>query len=238
MSLSRRQKLIIVLLLMYWPGLFILAHIPIPHLVRQAGVSDKGLHFLAYLILAFLLWSAISPYNKVNWRKATVWWVILAVVGYGITDEVSQRYVAGRTCDATDFIADVAGILTSLVVVSVFDFWPASIVITGGTIFILTNFTWGKLANLLPVTTTTFHLFAYTLFALLWLRWRTLRLMPQALHKRLIVALAAPIGLLLAVELGSLIVGKGLGLWDMVLSGGGIIAVVGTSFTAGLLRRR
>ena len=92
MVLSRRQKLTIISLLFYWPGVFILAHIPIPQLVYKAQVSDKSLHFLAYLVLVFLLWFAISPNKKVNWRKAAVWWILFVVVLYGVVDELLQGY--------------------------------------------------------------------------------------------------------------------------------------------------
>src|SRR4030042_647093 len=101
MALSRRQKLTIISLLVYWPGVFILAHIPIPQLVYKAQVSDKSLHFLVYLVLVFLLWFTISPDKKVNWRKAAAWWVLFVVVWYGVVDEVLQGYV-GRSCDIID----------------------------------------------------------------------------------------------------------------------------------------
>ena len=70
MALSRRRKWTIVLLGVYWPALFISSHIPIPEMVEQAGVSDKTLHFLAYLILAFLLWVSLSREGKLRWRAA------------------------------------------------------------------------------------------------------------------------------------------------------------------------
>jgi len=50
------------MLLIYWPGLFVLTHIPIPQLARQSGMSDKMMHALAYLALVFLWWFSISPY--------------------------------------------------------------------------------------------------------------------------------------------------------------------------------
>ena len=69
MAVSLRHKLSIILLAVYWPTFFIASHIPVPGLVREAGVSDKALHFLAYLTLAFLFWATFSPECKVNWRK-------------------------------------------------------------------------------------------------------------------------------------------------------------------------
>ena len=113
MNLPSRQKLTIISLLIYWPAIFIVLHIPIPDLIYQANVSDKALHFLVYLILASLLWFAARPEDKVNWRKRRVWWVVLAAVIYGVTDEITQCMV-GRSCDIADFFANIAGVFSGL----------------------------------------------------------------------------------------------------------------------------
>ena len=238
MAVSRLQKLMIVLLLVYWPALFVLAHMPIPRLVREAGVSDKGLHFLAYLILVFLLTSAISPYKKVSWRRPMVWWVLLVVSGYGVVDELLQKYVGGRTCDATDFLANLAGTLTSLALVSVLDFWTACVVVAGSGIFILTNLTRVNPADLLPITNTVFHLSAYASFTVLWIRYIQLRLKFKTGGGWLATAFAAPLVLLLAAKLGSMVLRRHFGMRDVVLSAAAIAVVVGAVFTVGLLCRK
>jgi len=238
MALLPRQKLIIILLLIYWPSLFVLAHMPIPGLVREAGVSDKGLHFLAYLVLVFLFWSAINPHKKVNWRKPRVWWVLLLVSGYGLIDELLQKCVAGRTCDATDFVADLAGMLTSLLVLLVFDFWTASIVVTGGSIFILTNLTRVNPADLLPITSTVFYLSAYAFFTVLWIRYIQFWPKFEILGRWLATALAAPIGLLLAAKLGSIVLGRHFGMRQVIVSATAVAVVVGTIFVARLCKNR
>jgi VanZ family protein len=182
MAISNRQKLIIISLLFYWPAVFILAHIPIPELVRKAGVSDKSLHFNAYLLLVFLLWFAISPDRKVNLRKATVWWILLVTVCYGVIDEWLQSFVTGRSCDVMDFFADVVGAVTGLILFSFLTFWPAFLVVTGIIIYALTNLTRTNLADLLPpVANVAFYLFAYGLFTMLWIQ-----------NMRLFMSLKAP----------------------------------------------
>jgi len=231
MALSRRQKLTIIALALYWPGLFILAHIPIPQLVRKADVSDKGLHSLAYLILTFLLWSAINPDKKVNWRKATAWWILLVVVLYGICDEVLQRFVQGRSCDAMDFVADLAGTLTGLILLSIFTFWPACLVVTGIIIFGLNNIARLNISELLPVTNKVFHLFAYALFTLLWIQYLdNFPSLNAPKSKWLMGALILPIGFLLAVKLSSLVLGRSFTIVDVLVSVVGIAAVVSTFF--------
>jgi len=239
MALLRRQKLIIISLVFYWPTLFVLAHIPIPRLVRKAGVSDKSLHFLAYLILIFLLWFATRSSNKVDWRRATVWWVLLAAVSYGVFDELLQRCVAGRSCDIMDFSANLAGVLTGLILLSFFTFWPALLVLTGTTIFGLTNLTRANLADLLPVTNALFHFFAYGLFTILWIQ----NTYPSALVKGpkpkwLIPILGPPIGFLLAVKLFSIILGKDFDIQDVIASLAGITVVIAVILLIPLIRKR
>ncbi len=231
MALSHRQKLTIISLLLYWPTIFILTHMPLarvpwPCWVVQAPMPDKIFHYLAYLVLVFLLWFAISPNKKVNWRKAAVWWVLFVVVWYGVVDEVLQGYV-GRTCDVMDFFADLGGTLTSLILLTIFSFWSASLVVTGAIIFVLTNFIRADTAELPPVINAAFHLFAYGFFTMLWIRYIHHFLPIKASQpKWLIGASAMPIGFLLAVELFSAVAGGGFRLSCVIISAVGIAAVV------------
>jgi VanZ family protein len=237
MALSHRQKLTIISLLVYWPGIFILAHIPIPQLIYKAQVSDKSLHFLAYLILTFLFWFAISPNKKVNWRKAAVWWVLFVVVWYGVFDEWSQYYV-GRDPDVMDFFADLGGTLTGLIMLTIFPFWSASLVVTGAIIFVLTNFIQANTVVPPPAINAAFHLFAYGFFTMLWIRYIYLFLpMKAPKPKWMITALALPIGFLLTVKLFSVIFGKDFGVQDVIISVAGITAVIATIHLTALFRR-
>ena len=237
MVLSRRQKLAIIPLLFYWSAIFVLSHIPIPQMfLGNIPASDKTLHFLAYLILSFLLWLAVSPDKKVNWRKATVWWVLFAVVWYGVFDEWLQGYV-GRNPDIKDFFADLAGALTGLVLLSVFSFWPASIVLTGAIIFVLTNFMQAGLAEQLPMISEAFYLFAHVFFSLLWTRYMYHCLPIRAPQTRWLAgALAVPVGFLLTVELFCVVAGSGFSLSRIVISAIGIAAVVITIYLTALFR--
>jgi len=243
MPVSRQQKLIIILLVFYWPTLFILAHMPIPQLVREADVSDKGIHFLAYLILTFLLWFAINPNKKVNWRKAGAWWILLVVVLYGVSDEVLQGFVRGRSCDIRDFYVDLIGTLLGLIMLSIFTFWPACLIVTGVTIFGLTNIARVNVADFMPIANIAFHFFAYVFFALLWIQFLRLRSGNEAAGvapklKWLIGALILPIGFLVAVKLGSLILGRSFTLSGVIASAAGIAAAVGTIYLTTLSRWR
>ncbi|MBN2456508.1 MAG: VanZ family protein [Sedimentisphaerales bacterium] len=237
MILTRRQKLTIITLLVYWPGVFILAHIPIPRVVYHAQVSDKTLHILAYLVLVFLLWFSISPDKKANWRKAAVWWILFAVVWYGVIDEVLQGYV-GRSCDVTDFLANLAGTLLGLILFSFLSFWPALLAVTGIVIFGLTNLARANMAELLPVTNTLFHLFGYGFFTMLWIQNMRLFLPMKASKWRwIITASALPLGFLLIAKSFSIIFGRYFGIKNVIVGAAGITAVVIAFYIIPLFRK-
>lgn len=214
-------------LVLYWPALFVLTHIPIPHVVQEADVSDKSLHFLAYLILTFLIWSAVNGDRKVKWRQAGPWFVLLIICAYGILDEWLQDYAAGRSCDVQDFFMDLAGALAGLILCSFLSFWPAALLVVATLIFGVTNVTQANLADILPVTNILFHLLAYAILTALWIRCANLFSPVKAPKaKGLILGLAGPTGFLIIVELFSIIAGKDSALYEIIISFGAIAAVV------------
>lgn len=238
MVFSRRHKLILVSLFFYWPAIFILTHMSVPQFIIRMRVSDKTLHYLGYFVLVFLFWFAINPDKKVNWRKATVWWVLLVVVWYGAFDEWLQHYV-GRTADMKDFFADLIGVLSGLFLLSIFSFWPACLVVTGVVIFILTNFVKADLGRLVALPRGTLGLLAYGFFSLLWLKYIFNFLPIKAPAFRwLIRALILPVCLLFVVELFSIFVGRGFMLLRLVLSVLGIAGAVIPVYFAALIRQK
>ena len=210
-------------------------------MVREADVSDKSLHFLAYLILVFLLWFTVSDGKKVNWRKAAPWWVLCIMVAYGILDEWLQSYAAGRSCDAWDFFADMTSTLTGLILFSVLSFWPAGLVVTATVIFGVANISRADLTDVLPAASAAFHLFAYAILATFWIQ--CLRLFMPRNHLRrnrakwLAAAIAAPMALILTVKLFSVILGKEFAVQDMIISIGAIVTVVVTIHRADLFHK-
>jgi len=238
MRLSRRQKLTIVGLVLYWPTVFVLAHIPIPALVYSAQVSDKSLHFGCYLVLTFLLWFSISPDRQVDWRQAAVWRAAVAAILYGLVDEALQA-VVGRSCDVMDFTADVAGVLAGLVLFTFLTFWPSLLVVTGTTIFLLTNLARANVAELLPITSAVYYFGAYALLALLWIQYMRLYSSLKAPDIKWVAgAFGAPTVFLLIVKLASVLLGKSFTWRGAAFSVGGIAAVVITFLVTALIRGR
>lgn len=178
MALLRRHKYILLSLGLYWPFLFILTHIPIPDLARQSGMSDKTMHVLAYGILVFLAWLALNPYRRVNWKKALPWLILAAMVWYCVFDEWLQGQM-GRSSDMGDIQADLAGAAGALLILTIMEFWPASMTVCGIAVFSLTNLSliaskpnlaWLNMLN---------NFGGYAAFTLIWIQF-AYRLWPQS----------------------------------------------------------
>lgn len=225
--LKKRQILVAAALILYWSAIFIATHIPI--IPRWAGLlpgSDKTLHFIAYLVLVFLLWFAINPESKVNWRRPAAWWLLLIVVWYGVIDEWLQMYV-GRSADVRDFMADIAGALTGLAFLTIFNFRPACLILTGFGIFVMTNFFCANPAFEPHFVRLSFYFFSYAFFSLLWISYinHFLSLRPAEI-KWLISSTAAPALLLLSFEVFCLIAGHNLNIPNFLAAFAGILTVV------------
>jgi hypothetical protein len=224
MRLTRRQKITIAVLVLYWIVLAVVAHIPIPQLVYKAQVSDKWLHFLAYLNLVFLLWFSVKPDSKANWRSRLVWLIFLAAAAYGGIDELLQPYV-GRTKDLWDFLANVAGVSAGLIMFTYLAFWQALPAVLAITIFGLTNLAKANLSKLVPITDAVFHILAYGGFTLVWVQFMNLYLSPRTTLVRLLLTVGVPLLFLLLVKTASILLGRPFALTDLLFSVLTIIAV-------------
>lgn len=69
--------------------------------------ADKVAHGVAFGVLAVLIYLA--------WRRP--WWVVTLASLYGVSDEVHQFFVPGRSADVTDWLADTLGALVAVLVV-------------------------------------------------------------------------------------------------------------------------
>ena len=238
MKLFRRHILTIIALLLYWPGIFILTHIPIPAVpLFKVRVSDKTLHFFAYFVLVFLLWCARNPNTKVNWRKPAVWWILFIVAWYGVMDEWLQGYV-GRSPDVVDFIADLCGAIAALILLSILNFWTAALIVTGGAIFIFTNIVRANPGDFLALPGAIFYLISYIVFTILWIRWMY-HFVPVRVSepKRLIGALSLPMGFLILTDLFSLVATESFSVISTTLSVVGIVSAVFAVYLIPRLRR-
>jgi VanZ family protein len=72
-------------------------------------LSDKVLHILAYAPLGFLVLRALTGGRlaAITWPRAVA--AVAISVLYGVTDEIHQLSVPGRTSDPLDVVADAIG---------------------------------------------------------------------------------------------------------------------------------
>jgi VanZ family protein len=201
-------------LAVYWPFLFFLTHAPVQDIGRQTGMSDKTMHWLAYMGLVFLVWLAVSPYEKVNWRRAKVWLILVVVVWYGAIDEWLQMYV-GRRANVDDFLADMAGTMIGLGLLSVLSFWPAALAVTGIFVFIVSNRSYLENMWNMPYIDIAFHFAGYSAFTLVWIQYLDRMLDKSAsVIKWTVLSVCAPLVLLAGVKICSIFYGKEVLLWD------------------------
>ncbi len=94
--------------LSYWVGLFVLTHTPPSHMPKGPG-NDKLMHFLAYLVLSFLLGTTL--YLAVpSQRRRLAPLVLVLGAAYGAMDELTQPLV-GRDAEWGDWFADLGGVV-------------------------------------------------------------------------------------------------------------------------------
>jgi VanZ family protein len=232
MRLTRRQKITIAVLVPYWVVLIVVAHIPIPQVVYQAQVSDKWLHFLAYMNLVFLLWFSVRPDGRVSWRSRIAWLIFLAAVAYGGIDELIQPYF-GRTKDLWDFVANTEGVLAGLAIFAFLTFWQALLAVLAITIFGVTTLAKADLSKLVPISDAVFHVLAYGGFTLVWVQSVNLYLSRKTAGIRLLSVVSVPIGLLLAVKAGAMLLGRHFAMTDLLFSVLAIIVAAVATYLAG-----
>jgi hypothetical protein len=126
---SREQKLFTVILIFYWVSIFVATHIPVPGWTRKMGVSDKTMHFVAYMVLTLLLWLGTSFEKKADWKKIRPWLLLTTVILYGLADELLQHFSVERSVDIQDFTADVVGSAVAMMMVTILSGWHAVMIL-------------------------------------------------------------------------------------------------------------
>jgi hypothetical protein len=231
-GLTGRQKITIAVAVSYFITLFVSTHIPIPKIVYKAEVSDKWLHYLAYMNLFFLLWFSSFPDKKANWLKPVVWVIFLGAIICGGVDEISQPYT-GRTCDFGDFMADAKGVSAGLIIVTFASFWASLLVVWAVSIFGVATLISADLSKIAPILDAVYHVLAYAGFTLIWAQLINLYLSPRTIIHRLLLIISLPLGLMFFVKVSSMLMGKYFTTMEMLLSGGAIIvAAIATWLSA------
>ena len=97
----------------YMAGIFAASAQSDPPMAESA--PDKPLHALAYAGLAVLVFRAVAgglPARLTRRRAAAA---LAITIGYGVTDEIHQMFVPGRTAELSDLVADATGAAAGLI---------------------------------------------------------------------------------------------------------------------------
>lgn len=222
-----RQKAALMLLIVYWPVIFILTHIFLPqYVLNQLRASDKALHFLVYFILIVLLWISISPDRKADLRSKKVWIVFAVLIFYAGADEWLQGLSAGRTRDIMDFAANAEGLLAGGVLICIFSF-AAVLIETAASIVIFTIAVRIQLTGYLEFIRPMFLLISFGLFTFFWCEFLTFyKVFEKNRIKWLISSISCPAGLVAAIKIVSKFTGRSFELEDFLFAAVAIFAVI------------
>ena len=115
MSLRLKQFILYWMPLFIFCGfIFIQSSYPSPEYVITFALSDKLMHVLAYAIMGILFFRAYGtmPVKK-NLSLLTGLSIVSASL-FGVSDEIHQYFVPGRSAELWDLIADVIGSISGV----------------------------------------------------------------------------------------------------------------------------
>ena len=93
----------------YCAAIFIQSSLPSTRHMPQWPYLDKILHMAVYALLGFLFFRALSGSRPAANRTLLLILSIIFTSLYGLSDEIHQAFVPGRTAEAADALADLAG---------------------------------------------------------------------------------------------------------------------------------
>jgi VanZ family protein len=104
-----KKRIIYQSLIFFWTVLLILTSIPGKDM-PDLRINDKVIHFTAFVVLGFLLFTSLKIQDKsFRIKKYSFLFAFIILVVYAFIDEQHQRLIPGRSCDTADMIADIAG---------------------------------------------------------------------------------------------------------------------------------
>ena len=110
--IARARGILGVVLSIYWLALFVATHVPVPQVSGLPPNSDKGMHFVAYAGLAYLLMLRLSASRSLAWKHYA--FTLVVIFSYAVVDELLQRALVYRSYDPYDIMADWIGSLMGL----------------------------------------------------------------------------------------------------------------------------
>lgn len=82
--------------------------------VEHVPLRDKGIHFVEYAVLGWLCAAASSrTWPSASWWRTAVFAVFVSTL-WGLSDEIHQALVPGRSAELADVFADLLGSITGV----------------------------------------------------------------------------------------------------------------------------
>ena len=100
---------------LYMGAIWIVSSIALPELpLDRFPLRDKGVHFLEYAGLGFLVaHAAFRTWPRHHHARTAALAVLIAFL-WGLLDEIHQAFVPGRSSDVLDLLADTLGALAGV----------------------------------------------------------------------------------------------------------------------------
>lgn len=90
---------------------------PMP--VSGASLTVPGLDKLVHAALfGILAWLALQARARGGARRPPVWFLLVAIGVFAGADEWVQQFITGRSADLMDWIADMTGVLSAVLILA------------------------------------------------------------------------------------------------------------------------
>lgn len=92
--------------------------IPVEKLPKFFSTQDKLEHLVAYFILGILMKISFFSQNKfLLLKKNSLFLSITIIFFYGMLDEIHQLIIPGRYCDFYDWLFDIIGGISGILII-------------------------------------------------------------------------------------------------------------------------
>ena len=102
-----KSRLALVILCVYWVGIFIASHIPKPYVPKGWYVSGKFLHLGVYFVLTLLVFVNAGIFRRASPRSKKTWLMVGVIAAYAGLDEFLQLFIPGRAGSEIDWAVDM-----------------------------------------------------------------------------------------------------------------------------------
>ena len=108
---GRKPRLARAGLWLYWPGIFIISHIPKDYVPKDITVSGARVHLVAYFVLTLLVFLNAGLGYNIHLRSKKTWLLVGLIAIYATLDEFLQHFIQGRYASGIDWAVDMSACL-------------------------------------------------------------------------------------------------------------------------------